>query len=79
MSTKEPWNNEIYRAMKEESTEMKRHDRGRDESKRPLTTRFLTFLVILMFFLVGLAIGFFLFNNHVRNNAFIEKIFNQSS
>lgn len=45
MSTKEPWNNEIYRAMKEESTEMKRHDRGRDESKRPLTTRFLTFLV----------------------------------
>lgn len=58
MSTKEPWNNEIYRAMKEESTEMKRHDRGRDESKRPLTTRFLTFLVILMFILVGLAIGF---------------------
>ncbi|KLK97203.1 peptidoglycan-binding protein LysM [Lactococcus lactis subsp. lactis] len=43
MSTKEPWNNEIYRAMKEESTEMKRHDRARDESKRPLTTRFFDF------------------------------------
>ena len=79
MSTKEPWNNEIYRAMKEESTEMKRHDRGRDESKRPLTTRFLTFLVILMFILVGLAIGFILWNNQVRNTASIAKSFHQSS
>lgn len=79
MSTKEPWNNEIYRAMKEESTEMKRHDRGRDESKRPLTTRFLTFLVILMFILVGLAIGFILWNNQVQNTASIAKSFHQSS
>ncbi|KZK08316.1 MULTISPECIES: SAG1386/EF1546 family surface-associated protein [Lactococcus] len=79
MSTKEPWNNEIYRAMKEESTEMKRHDRGKEESKRPLTTRFLTFLVVLMFILVGLAIGFILWNNQVRNTASIAKSFHQSS
>ena len=58
---------------------MKRHDRGRDESKRPLTTRFLTFLVILMFILVGLAIGFILWNNQVRNTASIAKSFHQSS
>ncbi|MCT0488217.1 SAG1386/EF1546 family surface-associated protein [Lactococcus cremoris] len=79
MSTKEPWNNEIYRAMKEESTEMKRHDRGKEESKRPLTTRFLTFLVVLMFILVGFAIGFILWNNQVRNTASIAKSFHQSS
>ena len=79
MSTKEPWNNEIYRAMKEESTEMKRHDRGKEESKRPLTTRFLTFLVVLMFILVGFAIGFILWNNQGRNTASIAKSFHQSS
>lgn len=79
MSTKEPWNNEIYRAMKEESTEKKRHDRGKEESKRPLTTRFLTFLVVLMFILVGFAIGFILWNNQVRNTASIAKSFHQSS
>ena len=79
MSTKEPWNNEIYRAMKEESTEKKRHGRGKDESKRPLTTRFLTFLVVLMFILVGFAITFILWNNQVRNAKSIAKSFHQTS
>lgn len=79
MSTKEPWNNEIYRAMREEPTEMKRQVRIKDENKRPLTTRFLTFLVVLMFIIVGLAIGFILWNSQVQSNASIAKNFHQAS
>lgn len=79
MATKEPWNNEIYRAMKEEHTELKRKVRTKDEHKRPLTTRFLTFLVALMFIIVGFAIVFILWNSQNQSNEAIAKNFHQSS
>lgn len=79
MATKEPWNNEIYRAMKEEPTELKRKVRTKDEHKRPLTTRFLTFLVALMFIIVGFAIVFILWNSQNQSNEAIAKNFHQSS
>ncbi|RZI48913.1 SAG1386/EF1546 family surface-associated protein [Lactococcus kimchii] len=79
MATKEPWNNEIYKAMKEDPEELKRQARARDTEKRPLTTRFLTFLVVLMFIIVGFAIAFILWNSQRQNNESIAKSFHQSS
>ena len=65
MATKEPWNNEIYEAMKENPADLNRKSRTKNEieNKRPLTTRFLTFLVVLMFIIVGCAIVFILWNS----------------
>jgi LysM domain. len=75
VSTKEPWNNEIYSVMKEELTEMKGYDRVKYESKLPVTARSLTILVILIFIP---AIGFILWNNQARNTASIAKTSRQS-
>lgn len=75
MPTKEPWNNEIYQAMRETDGK-KRVDR---ENQKPLSTRFLTFLVVLMFILVGLVIAFLLYNNQVDNNESVGNFYQQSS
>ncbi|MCT1184731.1 LysM domain-containing protein [Lactococcus lactis] len=76
MSTKEPWDNEIYSVMKKELTEMKGYDRGKYESKLPVTARSLTILVILIFIP---AIGFILWNNQARNTSSIANSSRQSS
>ncbi|MCT3092993.1 LysM peptidoglycan-binding domain-containing protein [Lactococcus lactis] len=76
MSTKEPWNNEVYSAMKEELAEMKEHGRAKHESDSKLMVRFLTILVVLIFIL---AIGFILWNNQVRNIVSATKNSRQSS
>lgn len=75
MSTKEPWDNEIYSVMKKELTEMKGYDRGKYESKLPVTARSLTILVILIFIP---AIGFILWNNQARNTSSIANSSRQS-
>lgn len=78
MATKEPWNNEIYKAMKEEPENLNRHDRTESERKKPLTTVFLTFLVVLMFVLVAVAIAFILWNS-ARQNSKAISAFNSGS
>ena len=78
MATKEPWNNEIYKAMKEEPENLNRHDRTEGERKKPLTTVFLTFLVVIMFVLVAVASAFIL-GNSARQNSKAISAFNSGS
>lgn len=76
MPTKEPWNNEIYQAMKE-TDGYTRKERTDNENKKPLSTRFLTFLVVLMFILVGLVIAFLLYNNQIESNDSIKSFYQE--
>ncbi len=79
MATKEPWNNEIYQAMRENPDELKRQTRAKNENKRPLTTRFLTFLVVVMVILIGSGIAFILWNNQQSNNKSVSTSFASSA
>lgn len=79
MGTKEPWNNEIYQAMKENPEDLNRKERTKNQSKKPLTTRFLTFLVILMFVLIGLGLTFVLWNSALQGSKPVSAFNNGST
>lgn len=72
MATKDPWNNELYKAMREDPNNLKRQTRERNESKKPLTTRFLTFILAVMFVMLGIALVFIFYNNQRLSNKAIS-------
>ncbi|MFC4652061.1 SAG1386/EF1546 family surface-associated protein [Lactococcus nasutitermitis] len=79
MATKGPWDNEIYKAMREEPNDLKRESRKKSQNKKPLSTRFLTFLVIVLFLFVFVALGFVLWNSQAQNNASIVHSFHSET
>ncbi|WP_374285188.1 SAG1386/EF1546 family surface-associated protein [Lactococcus sp.] len=79
MATKEPWNNEIYKAMREEPEDYNRQSRTKNEEKKPFSTVFLTILVVIMFVLITLALAFVLWNSAIQNSKSITSSFNNGS
>jgi cytoskeletal protein RodZ len=67
LANKEQWDNEVYHAMRDD--ERKQRQENHPSKKQPITTRALTFTVILMFIIVSVAIVFTLWNNQTQNTA----------
>ena len=64
MAEKEPWDKEIYKAMKADSEKRRSGSTSRKkQNNKSLTSRALTFTVVTMFLLVGFMIAFILWNN----------------
>ncbi|HAP14501.1 MAG TPA: LysM domain-containing protein [Lactococcus sp.] len=69
MAEKEPWDKEIYKAMREDSERRRSGGKGKKQgSNKSLTSRALTFTVVTMFLLVGFMIAFILWNNQTQQS-----------
>ncbi|WEV60257.1 LysM peptidoglycan-binding domain-containing protein [Streptococcaceae bacterium ESL0729] len=71
---KEPWNKKVYQNDKEERGQ--RGGKGaKTGSKKTASTRFLTFLVIGLFMIIGIIIATLLWSNQVTDNSKISNSF----
>jgi LysM repeat protein len=69
VAEKEPWDKEIYKAMKADSEKRRSGSTPRKkQNNKLLTSRALTFTVVTMFLLVGFMIAFILWNNQTQHS-----------
>lgn len=79
-NNRDQWNSEIYQAMQDEEKKTRKQSYTDDGlAKRPITTVFLTFLVIVMFIIIGGVIAFFLWNNRINSTDSIGTSFYSST
>lgn len=68
----EPWNNEIYDAMQESRGHLPPRRSGKSKGA---STNFLTFLVVLLFLIIGGIVTIIVWNNRLVDNTKISKSF----